>query len=59
MTKKDLIKAIEEEVAKVANEPVREPAKEIIQQQPISHKPVLNNEEEIDEYLFRAGMKKH
>ncbi len=58
MTRKELEKFIEEEVSKLASTPLREPQKEI-QKSPIipKSKPVLNDETEIDEFLFRAGMK--
>lgn len=61
MTRKELEKFIDEEVAKLSETPLKEPVKElpkapITPQMPPS-KPVLNDETEIDEYLFRAGMK--
>lgn len=59
MTRKQLEKFIEEEVAKVAAEPLREPVKQVpvapVMKRP---DPVLKNEEDVDNYLFRAGMKK-
>ena len=60
MTRKDLDKLIEDEVSKVVREPLREPAPPAVQPTPIIHfKPALNDEQEIDEYLFRAGMKEY
>lgn len=56
MTKAELLKMIEDEVGKTITEPMREPEIRPVYTAP---KPVLNNEEEIDEYLFRAGQKKH
>jgi len=61
MTRKDLMKLIEDEVTKVAQEPIREPIREL-PQIPMSKlnpvfNPALKNEDEIDEYLFKAGMK--
>jgi hypothetical protein len=61
MTRKDLMKIIEDEVTKVASEPLREPVKEL-PKQPMSQmnpvfNPALKDEGEIDEYLFKAGMK--
>lgn len=55
------MKIIEDEVAKVATEPVREPEKELPKTSMNKLNPVFNpalqDEGEIDEYLFRAGMK--
>lgn len=61
MTRQNLMKLIDDEVTKVATEPIREPIKElpktnINKLNPVFN-PVLKNEIEIDEYLFRAGMK--
>ena len=55
MTRAELMKIIEDEVVKTVSEPIREPVRQPVFTPP---KPVLNNEEEIDEYLFRAGNKK-
>lgn len=58
MTRKELEKFIEEEVDKLAKEPIREPIKEMPKPaniQPLN--PALRDENEIDEYLFKAGMK--
>lgn len=55
MTRAELKKIIEDEVIKTVSEPIREPVKRPIYTPP---KPVLNNEEEIDQFLFRAGGKK-
>lgn len=58
MTRKELEKFIEEEVDKLAKEPIREPIKEMpkpASMQPLN--PALRDENEIDEYLFKAGMK--
>lgn len=55
------MKVIEDEVSRVVKEPMREPIKEL---PPTSankinpvFNPVLKDENEIDEYLFKAGMK--
>ncbi len=58
MTKKELLKLIEAEVTKVANETIREPEKQL-PMNPLKQvfNPALKDEGEIDEYLFRAGMK--
>jgi hypothetical protein len=61
MTRKDLMRIIEDEVSKIAREPVREPVKELPatpanQLNPVFN-PALKSEIEIDEYLFKAGMK--
>jgi hypothetical protein len=61
MTLKELEKLIDEEVSKISIEPIREPQKElpatpIVKLNPVFN-PVLETEEEIDEILFRAGMK--
>ncbi len=61
MTRKDLMKLIDEEVTKVATEPIKEPIKEapkpIITNPNLVINPALKDENEIDEYLFKAGMK--
>jgi hypothetical protein len=61
MTRKELEKFIDEEVSKLTNETLREPAKELPKAPPVApiipSKPVLKDETEIDEYLFKAGMK--
>ena len=60
MTRTELLKLIEDEVTKVATEPIREPVKQLpetkVQVNPV-FKPALKDEIEIDEYLFKAGMK--
>ena len=60
MTRTDLLKLIEKEVEKAVSEPIKEPIKERV---PIPSNPVFNpvlkNETEIDDYLFRAGNKKN
>ena len=56
MTKAELLKMIEDEVIQAVSEPLKEP---VIRPTYSPPKPVLNNEEEVDEYLFRAGNKKH
>ena len=55
MTRAELLKMIEDEVTQTVSEPLKEPVIRPVYARP---KPVLNNEEEIDEYLFRAGKKK-
>jgi hypothetical protein len=58
MTRKELEKFIDEEVSKLASEPLREPSKEIpVKEKPQPITPALKNEIEIDEFLFKAGMK--
>jgi len=63
MNKSELLKIIEDEVSAVLREPIREPeAQQPIQpkiEKPIAPKPSLQNEEEIDDFFFRAGKKKH
>lgn len=56
MTRAELLKMIEDEVTQTVSEPIKEPVIRPVYSPP---KPVLNNEEEIDEYLFRAGNKKY
>ena len=58
MTLKELEKFIDEEVSKISiSEPQKElPITPMKQLNPVFN-PVLKNEEEIDEMLFRAGMK--
>lgn len=56
------MRIIEDEVSKIAREPMREPAKEIPPQSSMNKlnpvfNPVLKDETEIDAYLFKAGMK--
>ncbi len=61
MTRKELMKLIEDEVTKVATEPMREPIKRL----PIKNVSKINQESlralkdegEVDNYLFKAGMK--
>lgn len=55
MNRAELMKIIEDEVMKTVSEPIKEPVRNPIYTPP---KPVLNNEEDIDTYLFRAGGKK-
>jgi hypothetical protein len=55
MTRNELLKMIEDEVIKTVSEPMREPETRPVYAQP---KPVLKTEEEVDDYLFRAGQKK-
>ena len=55
MTRAELLKMIEDEVTLTVSEPMKEPVIRPVYTPP---KPTLNNEEEIDEYLFRAGNKK-
>ena len=55
------MKVIEDEVSKVVKEPLREPKKELPptnmnRLNPVFN-PVLKDEIEVDEYLFKAGMK--
>jgi hypothetical protein len=60
MTRKDLMKMIEDEVSKVAKEPIREPVKELPKIASVpkqTFNPALKDEGEIDEFLFKAGMK--
>jgi hypothetical protein len=58
MTRKELEKFIDEEVAKLADAPLREPVIEVPKSPVIiPSKPVLTDETEVDEYLFKAGMK--
>jgi hypothetical protein len=58
MTRKDLMKLIEDEVTKVASEPLREPERILPAVKPVPiYNPALKGESEVDEYLFRAGMK--
>lgn len=58
MTRKDLDKLITDEVSKVVREPMREPAPAAVTPTPpVYFKPALNDENEVDEYLFKAGMK--
>lgn len=58
MTRKDLDKLIADEVSKVVREPMREPALPAVTPTPIIHfKPALQDEEEVNEFLFKAGMK--
>lgn len=59
MTKKDLLKLIETEVAKIATETMREPEKTLPEMRALKQvfNPALKDEGEIDEFLFRAGMK--
>jgi hypothetical protein len=58
MTRKELEKFIDEEVTKLVTEPLREPTKEVPRVQNIAPpNPALRDESEIDEYLFKAGMK--
>jgi hypothetical protein len=60
MTRKDLDKLISDEVSKVVREPMREPAPPAVAPTPIVHfRPALKDESEVDEYLFKAGMKEH
>ena len=54
MTRAELLKMIEDEVTQTVSEPLKEPVVRPV----YAPKPVLNTEEEIDEYLFRAGKKK-
>jgi len=58
MTLKELEKFIDEEVSKISiSEPKKElPITPVKQIAPIFN-PVLKNEDEIDEMLFKAGMK--
>jgi len=58
MKKTDLIKMIEDEVAMVLREPMREPTEQKSVVKPIIQKPSLQNEEEVDDYFFRLGKKK-
>jgi len=51
MNKRDLFKLIEDEVSAVVNEPLTEPQKT---QKPL-YKPVLQNEDDIDDILFYTG----
>ena len=55
------MKLIEDEVTKVAKEPIREPIIELPKMNMNNLNPVFNpalkDEGEIDEFLFRAGMK--
>ena len=55
MTRLELMKIIEDEVLKTVSEPIMEPVRQPVYTPP---KPVLNNEDDIDSYLFRAGGKK-
>ena len=55
MTKSELLKMIEDEVVKTVHEPMKEPEIRPVYAPP---KPALKTEDEIDEYLFRAGKKK-
>jgi hypothetical protein len=55
MTRAELLKMIEDEVTLTVSEPLKEPVTRPTYAPP---KPVLNNEQEVDEYLFRAGNKK-
>jgi hypothetical protein len=61
MTRKDLLKLIDDEVKKVATEPIREPVRQLpetkTEPQKLIHKPALKDEIEINHYLFKAGMK--
>ena len=57
MTRKELNKMIEDEVAKILSEPLREPEIKVntpvaVQKKPVNYKPALQTEEEIDEMLF-------
>jgi len=59
MNRAELMKMIEDEVAKTVSEPLVEPIiQPVIKPTYAPSKPVLNNEEEVDTYLFRAGNKK-
>lgn len=59
MTKTELLKMIEDEVMKTVTEPMREPeTKSETRPSYIPPKPALKTEDEVDEYLFRAGQKK-
>ena len=49
---------IEDEVAMVLREPMREPTEQKSVVKPIIQKPSLQNEEEVDDYFFRLGKKK-
>lgn len=52
------MKLIEDEVTKVASEPIREPERILPAVKPVPiYNPALKGESEVDEYLFRAGMK--
>lgn len=58
LTRKDLDKIITDEVMKVVREPMREPARPAVTPTPpVYFKPALKDESEVDEYLFKAGMK--
>lgn len=51
MTRKELMKLIEDEVSLVVSEPLREPQ---VQKKP-KYSTVLQNDDEIEEYLFYGG----
>lgn len=57
MTKTGLLKLIDDEVSKMVTEPIREPLKELPKSISKPINPALRDEDEIDEYLFKAGMK--
>lgn len=59
MTKTELLKMIEAEVTRVATEPIREPEIKLpeVSAPKQMFNPALKDEGEIDEFLFRAGMK--
>lgn len=57
MTKVELLKMIDDEVSQILREPIKEPGRKIVQKP--TTKPSLQNEEEVDDYFFRAGKKKN
>jgi hypothetical protein len=58
MNKKELLELIDSEVSKVVKEPMREPQRPVVQAAPVKRRPPsLQHEDEIDNYLFKSGMK--
>lgn len=53
MTKKDLLKIVEDEVASIVQNPLREP--ESPSNKKPQYKPVLQHEDDIDDMLFYTG----
>ena len=53
MNKKELLKMVEDEVAGILNTPLREPGGK--ENKKIQYRPVLQNEEDIDDMLFYVG----
>ena len=52
MNLRELTAMIEDEVAKIVSEPLKEPQ---AQKKKVTYKPVLQNEDDIDDYSFYAG----